>query len=80
MTFIAISGFHPEPNPDNSLQYEKDVPTKLEAEVLAAMGWESQHDVPPGVTDLTAEQALAIMALLGDPMRDELMYCIGLYR
>jgi hypothetical protein len=71
MTFIAISGFYPEPNPDNSLQYDKDVPLELEAAVLAAMGWKSQHDLPSGVTVLTPEQALAIMALLGDPMRDE---------
>jgi hypothetical protein len=80
MTFIAIRGFYPEPDPDNSLQYEKDVPVELEANVLAALGWKSQYDLPPGVTELTPEQAQAIMALLGDPMRDELMYCIGLYR
>lgn len=80
MTFIVIRGFYPEPDPDNSLQYEKYVPMELEADVLAALGWKSQHDLPPGVTELSPEQALAVMALLDDPMKDELMYCVGLYR
>jgi len=80
MTFIIVRGFYPEPNPDNSLHYEKDVPNELEIEVLTVMGWRSQNDIPPGVTDLTGEQAVAVMAILGDPIKPELMYCVGLYR
>lgn len=39
MAFLVISGFYPEPNPDNSLHYEKTVPPEREKEVLAAMAW-----------------------------------------
>lgn len=72
--------FYPEPNPDTSLQCGKDVPQELEKEVLAAMGWTSQTDVPVGENDLTKEQAVAVMTVLGDPFKDDLMYCIGLCR
>lgn len=80
MTFIMISGFYPEPNPDDSLQYKRTVSQELENAVLTVMSWSSQRDVPEGVTDLTRDQAMAVMAILGDPIKDDLMYCIGLYR
>lgn len=80
MAYLIISGFYPEPNPDNSLYYEKDVPQELEGAVLAAMGWTSQADVPPGETDLTQDQISAVMEVLGDHANDELMYSIGVYR
>jgi hypothetical protein len=80
MTFLIISGFFPEPNPDDSLQYKKAVPPELEMDVLAAMGWKSQDDLPQGVTDLTHEQVVAVMTLFGDPIKHELIYCVGRYR
>lgn len=80
MAFLLISGFYPEPNPDNSLHYEKDVPHDLEKAVLAAMDWASTADVPPGETDLTQDQALAVMKVLGDTINHELIYSIGLFR
>ena len=80
MTFILVRGFYPEPDPDDSLQYEKVVPQDLETKVLAVMNWASLKDVPVGVTEFTAEQATAVMALLDDPVRDDLIYCTGLYR
>ena len=80
MAFLLISGFYPEPNPDNSLHYEKDVPQELEKAVLAAMDWASIADVPPGETDLTQDQALAVMTVLGDTIDNEFMYSIGLFR
>jgi len=80
MVFILISGFYPEPNPDNSLQYEKDVPQELEIRVLSAIGWESSADVPVGENDLTSEQAAAVLRVLGEPVRSDLMYSVGLCR
>lgn len=80
MTIIVISGFYPEPNPDNSLHYEKTVPQELEKAVLTAMTWASLTDVPSGETDLTQDQAVAVMAALGDPIKDDLTYSIGLFR
>lgn len=79
MTFIVISGFYPEPNPNNSLQYERTVPRDLELAVLTSMGWGSLADVPMGETDLTQNQTVAVMAALGDSINENLIYCLGLY-
>lgn len=80
MAFILIQGFYPEPNPDNSLQYEADVSAHLETSVLAVMGWSSQTDVPPGDHDLTTAQASEIFSILGESFRSDLIYGIGLCR
>ena len=79
MISILISGFYPEPNPDNSLQYEKIVPPELVTAVLTAMGWTTLADVPMGENDLTQDQAMAVMATLGDPIKNGLTYSIGLF-
>lgn len=78
MVFIEISGFFLESNPDNSLQYEKDVPQALEMAVLSVMGWSSLKDVPMGEHDLTPSQAMEIMSILNTSYRSDLMYCMGL--
>ncbi|KAB0497375.1 pyocin S6 family toxin immunity protein [Pseudomonas lini] len=78
MIFIALTGFFPEPNSDNSLQYQKNVPQALEAAVLNVMGWSSLRDVPMGEHELTANQAKEIMELVSTPYRGDLMYCMGL--
>ncbi|KVV06086.1 MULTISPECIES: pyocin S6 family toxin immunity protein [Pseudomonas] len=78
MAFIVISGFYPEPNPDNSIQYEKVVSQELQPAILAAMGWNSLGDVPMGENDLTQDQSIAVMTILGDPINSDLMYCMGL--
>lgn len=44
MAFMLIQGFYPEPDADNSLQYEKVVPQALEQNVLATMGWTTKSD------------------------------------
>ena len=78
MISILVSGFYPEPNPDNSLQYKRVVPQELQPAVLAAMGWNSLGDVPMGENDLTQDQSMAVMRVLGDPINSDLMYCMGL--
>ncbi|VVP11542.1 hypothetical protein PS732_03403 [Pseudomonas fluorescens] len=80
MIFLALSGFFPESNPDDSLQYDKDVPQTFEQAVLNVMGWKSLKDVPMGEHDLTQTQAREIMQLVNTPFRDDLIYCIGLCR
>ena len=80
MIFLALSGFFPESNPDDSLQYDKDVPQTSEQAVLNVMGWKSLKDVPMGEHDLTQTQAREIMQLVNTPFRDDLIYCIGLCR
>lgn len=78
MAFILITGFYPEPNPDNSLQFRKDVSQAFEQTVLAAMGWTTKADVPLGDTDLTQEQAAKVLPALGEPIKEGLVYSIGL--
>jgi hypothetical protein len=78
MISILVSGFYPEPNPDNSLQYKRVVPQELQSAVLAAMGWNSLGDVPMGENDLTQDQSIAVMTILGDPINSDLIYCMGL--
>lgn len=77
---IIVSGFYPEPDPDNSLHYERTVPQELEKQVIAAMDWAELKDVPPGETDLTQDQAGVVIKALGDVVRDDLVYSIGLFR
>lgn len=78
MAFIVISGFYPEPNPDSSILYEKVVPQELQPTVLAAMGWNSLRDIPMGENDLTPDQSIAVMNVLGDTIDSDLIYCVGL--
>jgi hypothetical protein len=80
MTFLFLTGFFPEPNPDSSLQFEKDIPPHLEPLVLSVMGWASQKDVPGGDHDLTTAQASEIFSILGELFRPDLIYGIGLCR
>ncbi|WP_259697924.1 pyocin S6 family toxin immunity protein [Pseudomonas frederiksbergensis] len=76
--FIALSGFFSEPNTDDSLQYEKDVPQALEGAVLKAMGWSALWDIPEGEHELSHTQAVAIMEIVGSSFRNDLVYYLGL--
>jgi hypothetical protein len=78
MIFLSLTGFFPEPNPDNSLQFQQPVPPDLEVPVLNVMGWSALRDVPMGEHELTANQAEEIMKLVNTPFRSDLMYCMGL--
>lgn len=46
-------------------------------DVLAAMGWASIQHVPPGEHILTTDQVTAVMKILGEPVRNDLVYYIG---
>lgn len=80
MPYLSISGFFPESNPDDSIKYKKTVPQEVQIPVLATMDWASLTDVPEGEYKLTEIQAAAVLELLGDPLNNELVYCIGLRR
>jgi hypothetical protein len=80
MPYLSISGFFPEPNPDDSIKYKKAVPQAVQIPVLTAMGWASLTDVPEGEHDLTESQTAAVLELLSEPLNSELVYCIGLRR
>lgn len=78
VVFLSIDGFYAEPNPDESLQYEARVPQELESAVLSVVGWTALTDVPAGVHYLTPDEAAAILTLLGDTVREDVEYGIGL--
>lgn len=80
MAVMLLQGFYPEPDPINSLQYERVVPQALEQNVLAAMGWTTKSDLPPGVTGLDRDQAIAVLEALNEPRKEALIYCVALYR
>lgn len=76
VVFLSIIGFYSN-SWDDSLQYEGDVTQELEPRVLAAMGWASMQHVPPDEHILTTDQVNAVMTILGDPVRDDLVYYMG---
>jgi hypothetical protein len=73
MAFMLLQGFYPEPDPINSLQYERVVPQALEQNVLAAMGWTTKSDLPRGVTGLDRDQAIAVLEALNEPRKEALI-------
>jgi hypothetical protein len=80
MPYLSISGFLPEPNPDDSIKYKKGVPQEAQIPVLTAMGWASLTDVPEGEHELTDSQTAAVLELLCNPLDQKLVYCTGLRR
>lgn len=78
VAFLLIDGFYAESNPDESLQYEASVPQESESAVLSVLGWTALTNVPAGVHDLKPDEAAAILKILGDTVRDDVEYCIGL--
>lgn len=80
LNFLSVSGFYPEPCPDDSLQYKKAIPDELASKVLLAMNYTSFTDLPAGESELTREQASSVMAIVGDDFNTKLMYCIALCR
>ena len=77
MIFIMISGYYPEPDPDNSLHYEKAVPHELEQQILAAMGYRDLAHIPPGESDLHPDQARQVITLLGGTFDDDSLIASG---
>lgn len=78
MISILVSGYYPEPNPDDSLHYKKIVPPESLAEILGAMTWTSLSDVPVGESELSQDQAIKVLTVLGDTVKGDLTYCLGL--
>ena len=76
LVFIAISGFYPESHPDHSIQDKKRA--ELETAILAVLGWTRLWDVPMGGNELTQDQSILVMAILGEPFNSELVYFLGL--
>ncbi|MFK7669419.1 pyocin S6 family toxin immunity protein [Pseudomonas lundensis] len=66
-------------SPTRTIQYRtKNVPKELETAILAVLGWTRLWDVPMGGNELTQDQSILVMAILGEPFNSELVYLLGL--
>ena len=75
--YIRITGFFPELDEDDSLQYKQVIQKDLEPSVLGIMGWSSLEDGLGGESELTAEQAELIAGVLGESAIEGLTLFIG---
>ncbi|WMI97662.1 pyocin S6 family toxin immunity protein [Pseudomonas chlororaphis subsp. aurantiaca] len=75
--YLRITGFFPEPNEDDSLQYKKVVQKELEPSVLEIMGWSSLDEGLVGEWELTPNQARLVARLLEEPAIEGLALFIG---
>lgn len=75
--FLYITGFLPEPNPDESLKYRKVVPPEHEQEILTLMGWRSLADGKDGEQEMDSEQAKKTAHILNEHTLDALVLFIS---
>lgn len=54
------------------------MPKELETAILAVLGWTRLWDVPMGGNELTQDQSILVMAILGEPFNSELVYFLEL--
>ncbi|MGV8902069.1 MAG: pyocin S6 family toxin immunity protein [Pseudomonas sp.] len=64
---LRITGFFPEPNEDDSMQFKQVLQQGQEPDVLAIMGWASVDAAAGGESELTPEQTKKISELLNEP-------------
>jgi hypothetical protein len=76
--YLLITGFFPEPNEDDSLQFKQAIQSGQESDVIKIMGWDNLDDAAGGESELTREQARKLMSLLGEPGKDGLIFFIGI--
>ena len=77
--YLRITGFFPEPDDDDSLQYKRIIQKDLEPSVLKVMGWSSLDDGLGGQSELAPEQVTRMAAVLGEPAIERLSLFIGSY-
>ncbi|MHC8302300.1 pyocin S6 family toxin immunity protein [Pseudomonas sp. ZS1P83] len=75
--YLRITGFFPEPDDDDSLQYKRVIQKDLEPSVFEVMGWSSLEDGLGGQSELTSEQVKRMAEVLGEPAIERLSLFIG---
>ncbi|MDZ5602966.1 pyocin S6 family toxin immunity protein [Pseudomonas sp. RP23018S] len=75
--FLYVTGFFPEPHPDETLQFELIVHRQDEQAVLEIMEWQSLNDGYDGEQELTPPQKLALEKRLGMTSDKELTLFIS---
>lgn len=77
--YLRITGFFPEPDDDDSLQYKRVIQKELEPSVFEVMNWSSLEDGLGGQSELTPEQVKRMAEVLGEPSIERLSLYIGSY-
>ncbi|WP_416333491.1 pyocin S6 family toxin immunity protein [Pseudomonas helleri] len=72
-----MTGFLPEPDPDDSLKFKQALGGDLEADALEIMGWKSLEDAGGWETEVSPDQAILFAKLLGQPQLVKLTLFIG---
>ncbi|AZC50358.1 MULTISPECIES: pyocin S6 family toxin immunity protein [Pseudomonas] len=75
--YLCITGFLPDEANDDSLQYELDVSSEFEQQIVSLLGHKSLNAMASGEWLLTAEQAQQIAALINESIPDDLDIFIG---
>ena len=75
--YFQMTGFLPEPDPDDSLKFKQALGGDLEADALEIMGWKSLEDAGGWETEVSPDQAILFAKLLGQPQLVELTLFIG---
>jgi hypothetical protein len=74
---LRISGFFPEPNEDDSLQFKRIIQDDLIPDVITIMGWSDASDAAGGESELTPEQSAKLIELINEPSINGLTLFIG---
>ena len=75
--YLQITGFLPEPDPDDSLKFKRALGGDLEADALGIMDWKALEEAGGWETEVTPDQAKLFAKLLGEPQIVELTLFIG---
>lgn len=75
--YLRLTGFFPEPDEDDSLQYKRHISKDQEPSVLEIMSWSSLEDGLGGESELNAEQAKRIGGVVGESAVEGLTLFIG---
>ncbi|RKS18906.1 hypothetical protein BJ917_4602 [Pseudomonas sp. WPR_5_2] len=80
MRYLSITGFYPDDNLDDSLQFELDIEgIELNEKVAQLIESKPLNEVEPGELLLNESQVMALSELLGVSFPDGLEYFMGTY-
>lgn len=74
---LRLTGFLPEPDPDDSLKFKRALGGDLEVDALGIMNWETLEEAGGWETEVTPDQAKLFAKLLGEPQIVDLTLFIG---
>lgn len=75
--YLCITGFQPDEAEDDSLQFELDVDSVYNDEIVQLLGHKSLNAMAEGLWPLSPEQVARLSALIGQTIPTELDILIG---